>query len=360
MATAADPYIAAERMRQQLPDVITLDIEMPWMDGLTFLQRLMAQQPIPVVICSSLAEKGCEATLQALEYGAIEIIQKPKFGSKRFLQESRVRICDAVKAAAKVRVGRRCSSRDKPLIEPRLEVDVLEPSRTAAMLQGTKCAAKHVVAVGASTGGNEALRVFLQASAASMRRASIVVLHMLEKFTAAFAQRLDDLCAVSVKEATDGDAVVRGQVLIAPGDRHTLLKRNGARYHVEVRDGPLVCRHRPSVDLLFRSVARYAGKDAVGVIMTGMGDDGALRHGGDEVGRCADDRPGRGHLGDFRDAQGGHQAGRRRPGAASRTHCRRGPAVLCLNTFPFGPASSRPTRFGVHRRRDGLWHEYEG
>jgi two-component system chemotaxis response regulator CheB len=267
-ATAGDPFIAAERIREQVPDVITLDIEMPRMDGLTFLQRLMAQHPIPVVICSSLAEQGCETTLRALEYGAVEVIQKPRMGTKQFLEESRIRICDAVKAAAEVRFGRR---ERRPLVEPKLSADAMLPrARSDAMLQTTE----RVVAVGASTGGTEALRVVLEQLPVDCP-GLVIVQHMPEHFTAAFARRLDSLCQVTVKEAEDGDTVVRGRVLIAPGNRHTLLKRSGARYHVEVKDGPLVSRHRPSVDVLFRSVARYAGRNAVGAILTGMGDDGA-------------------------------------------------------------------------------------
>ena len=271
MATAGDPYIAAERMRLHAPDVITLDIEMPRMDGLTFLQKLMAQHPIPVVICSSLAAEGCETTLKALEYGAVDIIQKPRLGTKLFLEESRIHICDAVKAAAKVRRGRPTNNPARPLIQPKLTADAIIPMpKTDAMLQTTE----RVVAVGASTGGTEALRVFLEALP-SDTPGIVIVQHMPEMFTGAFARRLDGLCAASIKEAVDGDTVVRGRALIAPGNRHTLLKRSGARYYVEVREGPLVCRHRPSVDVLFRSVARYAGRNAVGVIMTGMGDDGA-------------------------------------------------------------------------------------
>jgi two-component system chemotaxis response regulator CheB len=269
MPPAPDPYVAVERIRHQVPDVITLDIELPRMDGLTFLRKLMAQHPIPVVICSSLAEAGCETTLQALEYGAVDVIEKPKLGTRQFLEESRIRICDAVKAAAQVRTLRRLPER--PLVEPKLTADaVITRASPDAMLRTTE----HVVAVGASTGGTEALRVLLEALPAD-GPGVVIVQHMPELFTAAFARRLDASCAMSVKEAADGDSVVPGRVLIAPGNRHTLLKRSGARYHVEVRDGPLVSRHRPSVDVLFRSAARYAGRNAVGVIMTGMGDDGA-------------------------------------------------------------------------------------
>ena len=268
MATAADPFAAVERIAEELPDVITLDIEMPRMDGLTFLQKLMSQHPVPVVICSSLAEAGCETTLRALEYGATDIIQKPKIGTRQFLEESRVEVCDAVKAAARVRVAKLSP---QPFVQPKLNADaVIAKPVSHAMLQTTE----RVVAVGASTGGTEALRVFLEALPADTP-GMVIVQHMPERFTAAFASRLDSLCKVTVKEAADNDTVVRGRVLIAPGNKHTLLKRSGARYYVEVRDGPLVSRHRPSVDVLFRSVARYAGKNAVGVIMTGMGDDGA-------------------------------------------------------------------------------------
>ncbi|MBI5015735.1 MAG: chemotaxis response regulator protein-glutamate methylesterase [Deltaproteobacteria bacterium] len=270
IATAPDPFVAAERIRVEVPDVITLDIEMPRMDGLTFLQKLMSQHPIPVVMCSSLAEAGCETTLKALEYGAVEILQKPRMGTKQFLEESRVRICDAVKAAARARV-KRLSATASRLVEPKLTADAVLPRATGkAMIQTTE----KVVVVGASTGGTEALRVLLQALPADAP-GLVIVQHMPEKFTAAFARRLDSLCAISVKEAQSDDTVVRGRALIAPGNWHTLLKRSGARYYVEVKEGPLVSRHRPSVDVLFRSAARYAGRNAVAVIMTGMGDDGA-------------------------------------------------------------------------------------
>jgi two-component system, chemotaxis family, protein-glutamate methylesterase/glutaminase len=272
MATAADPYIAVERIKQEVPDVITLDVEMPRMDGITFLEKLMAQHPIPVVICSTLTEHGSQTALAALEKGAVEIITKPKLGTKQFIEESRIRLCDAVKSAAQVRLGK---ARPEPStahsVTTKLTADaMLAKSSSRAMIQTTE----HIVAVGASTGGTEALRVFLEGMPLDAP-GMVIVQHMPEKFTASFAQRLDELCAVTVKEAADGDSVLRGQALIAPGNRHMLLKRSGARYFVEVRDGPLVSRHRPSVDVLFRSTARYAGKNAIGVIMTGMGDDGA-------------------------------------------------------------------------------------
>ncbi|GLI39765.1 chemotaxis response regulator protein-glutamate methylesterase [Geobacter hydrogenophilus] len=270
MAPAADPFIAAERMREQVPDVITLDVEMPRMDGITFLKKIMSQHPIPVVMCSTLTEGGSETALKALEYGAVEIIQKPKLGTKQFLEESRVRICDAVKAASQARL-RRITPRTGKEIAPKLSADViLEKPGSKAMIQTTE----KVVVVGASTGGTEALRVFLEGLPADSPPI-VIVQHMPEGFTRAFAQRLDGICRITVKEAADNDTVLRGRALIAPGNRHTLLKRSGARYYVEIKDGPLVSRHRPSVDVLFRSAARYAGKNAVGVIMTGMGDDGA-------------------------------------------------------------------------------------
>jgi len=270
MSPAADPFIAAERMREQVPDVITLDVEMPRMDGITFLKKIMSQHPIPVVMCSTLTESGSETALKALEYGAVEIIQKPKLGTRQFLEESRVRICDAVKAASQARM-RKITPRTGKEIAPKLSADViLEKPGSRAMIQTTE----KVVVVGASTGGTEALRIFLEALPADAPPI-VIVQHMPEGFTRAFAQRLDGICRITVKEAADNDTVMRGRALIAPGNRHTLLKRSGARYYVEIKDGPLVSRHRPSVDVLFRSAARYAGKNAVGVIMTGMGDDGA-------------------------------------------------------------------------------------
>lgn len=273
IGTAADPFLAAERLKTVIPDVITLDIEMPRMDGLTFLQKLMNQHPLPVVMCSSLAESGSESALKALEYGAVDVITKPRMGTKRFIEESRVMICDVIKGAAAARAGKRPPSSPSTLkeVSPKYTADVImDKPNSKAMIQTTE----KVVVVGASTGGTEALRVFLEMlpeDAPGM----VIVQHMPENFTAAFARRLDSTCKVTVKEAADNDTVVRGRVLIAPGNHHALLKRSGARYYVEIKDGPLVSRHRPSVDVLFRSAARYAGKNVVGVIMTGMGDDGA-------------------------------------------------------------------------------------
>ncbi len=266
IGTAADPFVAADKIRAQVPDVMTLDIEMPRMDGLTFLQMIMEQRPIPVLICSSLAEEGAQSALKALEYGAVDVIAKPRLGTKQFLEESRTLLCQAVKAAAHARL--------RPLsghiVEPKLTADAVISRSSGAMIETTD----KVIAIGASTGGTEALKVLLQAFPIDCA-GTVIVQHMPETFTRAFAMRLDGLCAISVKEAESNDTVLRGRALIAPGGHHLLLKRSGARYYVEVKEGPLVCRHRPSVDVLFRSAARYAGQNAVGVIMTGMGDDGA-------------------------------------------------------------------------------------
>lgn len=269
IATAPDPLIAASKIAKERPDVITLDVEMPRMDGLSFLKQIMSTEPIPVVMCSSLTEKGAEVTMKALQYGAVEIINKPRMGAKQFLEDSQMQICDAVKAAAKARVRRLSTLINEPA--PKLTADVmLSEPRLAENFQTTE----KVIALGASTGGTEALRIFLQELPYDAP-GIVIVQHMPQHFTAAFARRLNDICRVEVKEATDGDTVLPGRALIAPGNLHMMLKRSGTRYYVQIKDGPLVCRHRPSVDVLFRSVARYAGMNATGIIMTGMGDDGA-------------------------------------------------------------------------------------
>lgn len=267
IGSAVDPYSAAKKMKTDAPDVITLDVEMPKMDGITFLKKIMTQHPIPVVICSSLAAERSETALKALEYGAVDIIKKPEMGTRAFIEESRIRICDAVKAAAAASLKKITEHRQ---VEGKLTADAVLAKPTKAMLKTTE----KVVVVGASTGGTEALKVFLEGLPGDSP-GIVIVQHMPENFTRAFSKRLDNTCSITVKEASDNDTVLRGQALIAPGNEHVILKRSGARYLVEVKQGPLVSRHRPSVDVLFRSAARYAGKNAIGIIMTGMGDDGA-------------------------------------------------------------------------------------
>jgi two-component system chemotaxis response regulator CheB len=267
IGTAPDPFVAAERIAQEIPDVITLDIEMPRMDGLTFLRKLMQQHPIPVIICSSLAAEGAQSALEAIEAGAVDIIKKPRVATRQFFEESAAQVRDAIKAAALVRPRQRAATK---AVQPKLTADVILPATRQAMAETTE----KVIVVGASTGGTEALRELLEPMPADAP-GIVIVQHMPELFTRAFAKRLDGLCALEVKEAQSNDSVLSGRALIAPGNHHLLLRRSGARYIVEIRDGPLVCRHRPSVDVLFRSAARYAGANAIGVLLTGMGDDGA-------------------------------------------------------------------------------------
>ncbi len=278
MPPASDPYVAAERIRHQVPDVIFLDIEMPRMDGLTFLKKLLAQKPIPVVMCSSAAEAGSDLLMQALEAGAVDAVTKPRVDTARFLQDSRTRICDAARAAAQVRLSGQKRRPPPPIqVEAKLTADEiiapLSPGGFASLRNRTP-RTQPVICIGASTGGTEALRevlIRLPEDAPGL----VIVQHMPEKFTEAFSRRLDSMCAVSVCEARDGDVVEQGKVLIAPGNLHMLLKRAGTRYTVSIVDGPLVSRHRPSVDVLFRSAAQTAAYNAVGFILTGMGDDGA-------------------------------------------------------------------------------------
>jgi two-component system, chemotaxis family, protein-glutamate methylesterase/glutaminase len=270
VTAAADPLIALDKMRKSRPDVILLDLEMPRMDGLTFLQKLMASDPVPVVVCSGLTGEGSETAMQALEAGAVAVVTKPKLGVRDFLQDSAILLTDTVRGAARARVRRRGRLVPSPPPPPRLSADAVLPLKKRAHpgLVG------RMVAVGASTGGTEALRTLLEPLPADAP-GIVVVQHMPELFTAAFARRLDQTCRVEVKEARSGDAVQDGRVLIAPGNRHTIVRRAQGRLVVEVTDGPLVSRHRPSVDVLFRSVAGAAGANALGVILTGMGDDGA-------------------------------------------------------------------------------------
>ncbi|WP_395702311.1 chemotaxis response regulator protein-glutamate methylesterase [Aquabacterium sp.] len=271
----ADPLLAMERMKSAWPDVIVLDVEMPRMDGITFLRKIMAERPTPVVICSTLTERGAKTSVEALSAGAVAIVTKPKLDLKRFLQDSASELVQAVKAAARANVGRLAPRPPTAApAGPTQSADVILPAAPMAAPRAMAQTTEQVVAIGTSTGGTQALEQVLTALP-RVSPAIVIVQHMPEKFTAAFAQRLDQLCAIEVKEAQSNDRVRPGRALIAPGGRHLLLRRNGAQYFVEVVDGPPVSRHRPSVDVLFRSVARCAGANALGIIMTGMGDDGA-------------------------------------------------------------------------------------
>jgi two-component system chemotaxis response regulator CheB len=273
VTAAADPYIALRKMEKERPDVIVLDLEMPRMDGLTFLRKIMREDPIPVVICSGHAAQGTDVALRTLEEGAVDVLARPRIGVKEFFHESAVQVIDAVRAAAQARLGPGRGSVGRPrlaAVEPARNADSVLPPLSASPSPG----AQPVVAIGASTGGPEALRKILEQLPAEAPPV-VIVQHMPEGFTAAFARRLDQTCRIEVKEAADGDAVVSGRALIAPGNRHLLLVRRGAGYAVQVREGALVSRHRPSVDVLFRSVAQAAGPAAVGCILTGMGNDGA-------------------------------------------------------------------------------------
>lgn len=269
VAACSDPYIAAKKLRTEIPNVIVLDVEMPRMDGITFLKKIMSQNPIPVIICSTLVEKGSETTLRALEYGAVDIIQKPTVGTKKFLEEAQILLTDAIKAASRASL-KKISANTKQ-VAPKLTADaMLSAAGGKAMSRTTES----IIVIGASTGGTEAVRSVLEAMPQDAP-GIVVVQHMPPGFTTSFAKRLDGLCKINVKEASDGDSILRGHALIAPGGLHTMIKRSGARYYTEVKEGPMVSRHRPSVDVLFRSAARYAGKNAIAAILTGMGDDGA-------------------------------------------------------------------------------------
>lgn len=266
IGTAMDPLLAQQKMARAWPDVILLDVEMPRMDGITFLRQIMATRPTPVVICSTLTEKGADITLQALAAGAVEVICKPTAGLRDFLNDSAQELVAAIRTAARAR------ARATPATSVRASASVMvEPPSAGLFNQRTT---ERIVLLGTSTGGTQALEQVLCQLPVNAPAIAIVQ-HMPEKFTRSFAQRLDSLCAIEVREARDGDRMLPGLALIAPGGRHMLVKRSGAQYLVEVKDGPLVSRHRPSVDVLFRSAAAQAGRNALAVIMTGMGDDGA-------------------------------------------------------------------------------------
>lgn len=259
---AADPLIAFDKMKRALPDVIVLDLEMPRMDGLTFLRKVMADYPLPVVICSEFVGKGSELAFRALEQGAVDLITKPRLGLRNFVEESALMLVDTIRGAAGAR--------------PSLRLPTKPPPRAILSVAGAVAASRsdYVIVIGASTGGTEALRQLLSALPADAP-GILVVQHMPAHFTHSFAARLDSLCAVEVKEAEAGETVCRGRVLIAPGDRHMQLVDAGDGFAVALSDGPLVSRHRPSVDVLFRSVAAAAPHRSMGVILTGMGEDGA-------------------------------------------------------------------------------------
>lgn len=273
-----DPIFAQQKMKAVWPDVVVLDIEMPRMDGLTFLRQIMAERPTPVVICSSLTEAGASITLEAMAAGAVSIVTKPTVRLKAFLEESAEQLIQEVRAAASARMGkvqRKTSGAVQPtathMPAPKLTADAVLAAPSGRELFRTT---DHIIAIGTSTGGTQALEYLLPKLPNTLPGIAVVQ-HMPEKFTASFAQRLNTLCRAEVREAQTGDRLIPGVVLIAPGGRHLMVKRSGAQFLAEVKDGPLVSRHRPSVDVLFRSVAISAGRNAVGVIMTGMGDDGA-------------------------------------------------------------------------------------
>jgi len=274
MGAVPDPVFAIERMNKEWPDVIVLDVEMPRMDGVTFLRKIMSERPTPVVICSTLTTQGAETTMQAMAAGAVSIVAKPKAALKQTLLDGADDLVSVVKAAARARVRRISDASKAPVkVAAKLSADAVLPGVNAnarAMIETTD----RIVALGSSTGGTQALESVLSALP-SDSPGIVIVQHMPEAFTAAFAQRLNKVCDIEVREAAAGDRVHSGRALIAPGGRHLVLERSGAQYRVNVIDGPPVSRHRPSVDVLFRSVARAAGRNALGIIMTGMGDDGA-------------------------------------------------------------------------------------
>jgi two-component system chemotaxis response regulator CheB len=262
VGTAPDPYVARDKILALRPDVLTLDIEMPRMDGLTFLKKLMHFHPMPVIIISSLAQPSCLAALQALEFGAVEVLAKP--GGPYSVGELRHNLVQKVRAAAAARIRHAGGAAGPGEVKPSPPAQLASP----ALPPGT------VLAIGASTGGTEAIASVLKSLPQSCP-GIVITQHIPAQFSRAFAKRLNDLCAMEVKEAEDGDTLHSGLALIAPGDFHMLLRRSGCRLYVSVKTGPRVCYQRPSVDVLFSSVAEAAGADAVGVLLTGMGNDGA-------------------------------------------------------------------------------------
>jgi two-component system chemotaxis response regulator CheB len=271
VGTAADPYQAREKIKALNPDVLTLDVEMPRMDGVTFLRNLMRLRPMPVVMVSTLTEQGAAVTLEALELGAFDFIAKPKIDLSNTLADYAEDIIAKVKAAAAVPAAA-LQPRSALRVEQRLNADaVLAPPTGGQRLTTTE----KIVAIGASTGGTEAIKEVLCALPASAP-GIVVTQHIPAAFSAAFAARVNGLAQMQVKQAEEGDQILPGHVYIAPGDKHLMVSRSGARYYCQLNDGPPVSRHKPSVDVLFRSVAQHVGQNAVGIMLTGMGDDGAM------------------------------------------------------------------------------------
>lgn len=271
VGAASDPLFARERIKQLNPDVLTLDVEMPRMDGLTFLSNLMRLRPMPVVMISSLTERGAQTTLRALELGAVDFVSKPKADLSGTLHGFAEEICRKVREAAHARVRPRAEQPAPVAVPPKYSADAVIPvSSPSRRLHTTE----RIIAIGASTGGTEAIRVVLESLPADSP-AVVIAQHIPAAFSGPFTQRMDSVSAMSVVEPRDGQLIVPGHVYIAPGDKHLMVVRDGARYLCRLSDGPHVNRHRPSVDVLFRSVAQNAGRNAVGVILTGMGDDGA-------------------------------------------------------------------------------------
>lgn len=276
IASAPDPIFAMDKMNVNWPDVIVLDVEMPRMDGITFLKQIMSIRPTPVVICSTLTEKGAATSMQALAAGAVAIVTKPKAGLKNFLELDAGDIVQAVKTAATANLRPIRNMPNAPsIIAAKININDVMPALDASINTAMAVTTDKLVAIGTSTGGTQALEVVLT-KLSPTAPGIVIVQHMPEKFTEAFADRLNQICQMEVREAKNGDRVIPGRALVAPGGRHMQVKRSGAQYHVEILDAPPVNRHRPSVDVLFRSVAKCAGKNALGIIMTGMGDDGAL------------------------------------------------------------------------------------
>jgi two-component system chemotaxis response regulator CheB len=271
VGTASDPYMARERIKETNPDVLTLDVEMPRMDGLTFLANLMRLRPMPVVMVSSLTERGAETTLKALELGAIDFVSKPKIDIAGTLHDFGEEIIGKIRVAASARVSARSAPAASLAVPPKHSADAIIPASARGRFLRTT---DRIVAVGSSTGGTEAIREFLVALPADAP-AIVIAQHIPAAFSAPFARRMDSLSQLSVCEPSDGQHIKPGHVYIAPGGRHLLVERDGAHYRCRLKDGPPVNRHCPSVDVLFRSVAQQVGPNAVGVMLTGMGDDGA-------------------------------------------------------------------------------------